>query len=141
MFTGCSKPNADIAQFKWLEGKWTGTEGDMETFEIWQPIKGNIIKGAGGVFSGEDTLFAENIKIEIIDGELFYVAAVPGNPAPVSFKLVKSENNSTVFENLKNDFPQRVFYTKNADGSLNARIEGLRSGKESKQEFTFKKVK
>ncbi len=141
VFTACSKPDANITQFKWLEGRWEGMEGDMKTFEDWQPIKGNTIQGIGGVTAGNDTMFSEKIKIEIIDGEFYYVAAVPGNPTPVSFKLIKSENNSTTFENLKNDFPQRVIYTHNADGSLYARIEGRRGGGDSKQEFNFKKVK
>lgn len=137
----CSKQDADITQFKWLEGRWEGTEGDMKTFEEWEPIKNNVIQGIGGITSDNDTLFAEKIKIEIIDNEFYYVAAVPGNPKPVAFKLIKSENNSTTFENLQNDFPQRVIYTKNADGSLYARIEGRRTGADSKQEFNFKKVK
>jgi hypothetical protein len=141
LFSACSKPDADITQFKWLEGKWEGTEGNMQTFEEWKPIKENMISGLGGVTSDNDTMFSEIIKIELKGGELYYVAAVPGNPNPVSYKLIKSENNSTTFENLKNDFPQRVIYTLNADGSLYARIEGQRSGKDSKQEFNFTKVK
>lgn len=140
LFAACSKPKADITQFKWLEGQWEGIEGNMKTFEVWQPIKDNRIQGIGGVTADNDTMFAEKLKIEITDGELYYVAALPGSTIPVSFKLIKSENNSSTFENLKNDFPQRVIYTKNPDGSLYARIEGKRSGKDSKQEFNFKKV-
>lgn len=140
LFAACSKPNADISQFKWLEGRWAGTEGDMQTFENWQPIKDNKMLGIGGVVSDNDTMFSEKIKIEIVDGELYYVAGIPGNSNPISFKLIKTENDSTTFENLKNDFPQRVIYAKKADGSLYARIEGKRSGKDSKQEFNFKKV-
>lgn len=141
LFAACGKPDADIKKFKWLEGRWEGVEGDMKTFEEWEPIKDNVIEGIGGVTADNDTMFSEKIKIEIIDDEFYYVAAVPGNPKEVAFKLKKSENNSTTFENLENDYPQRVIYTLNADGSLYARIEGRKTGGDSKQEFTFKKVK
>lgn len=141
LLSACSEPDADISKFKWLEGRWEGTEGDMKTFEEWEPIKNNMLQGIGGVTAEGDTMFSEKIKIEIIDDEFYYVAAVPGNPKAVAFKLKKSENNSTTFENLENDYPQRVIYTLNADGSLYARIEGRKTGGDSKQEFTFKKVK
>lgn len=141
LFAGCSGPDVDITQYKWLEGRWEGFEGDMKTFEEWGAIKNNAIEGIGGVTADGDTMFSEIIKIEIIDNEFYYVAAVPGNPAPVSFKLIKYENNSSTFQNLENDYPQRVIYTKNADGSLYARIEGRKTGGDSKQEFNFKKVK
>ena len=140
VFSACSKPNADIRQFKWLEGRWEGLEGKMKIFEVWQPINDNKMIGIGGAFQGTDTLFAEKIKIEKTDNELYYIAIVPGNPAPVSFKLINSSNTSATFENLEHDFPQRVIYTKNADGSLYARIEGKRSGKDAKEEFNFKKA-
>ena len=141
LFAGCSEPKVDMAQYKWLEGRWEGFEGDMKTFEEWGAIKDNSIEGNGGITADGDTMFSEVIKIEIIDNEFYYVAAVPGNPVPVAFKLIKSENNTSTFENLKNDYPQRVIYTKNADGSLYARIEGRRTGGDSKQEFNFKKIK
>jgi len=140
LFAACNKPNTDINQFKWLEGKWEGNENGATTFEEWYPIKGTTIMGTGGVYSEKDTLFSEKIRIELTDGELYYVAAVPGNPHPVAFKLIKSEKDSTTFENPQHDFPQRIIYSKNADGSLYARIEGKRSGKFSKQEFSFKRI-
>lgn len=140
LFTACSKLNTDITQFKWLEGRWEGTEGKMKIFEEWQPLKDNKMLGVGGAFSDKDTLFAEKITIEKINSELYYIATVPGNKKPVAFKLIRSENTSATFENLEHDFPQRVIYTQNADGSLYACIEGKRSGKDSKEEFIFKKA-
>ncbi len=141
LFAACNKPNTDINQFKWLEGKWEGVEGEMQTYEQWDPIKDNSIEGSGGLFSGEDTLFSERIKIKIKDGELNYIAGVPGNADPVAFKLIISEKNSATFENLKNEFPQRVSFTqKMPEGSLLMSIDGKRAGKDSKQAFSFKRV-
>ncbi|MES2590418.1 MAG: DUF6265 family protein [Bacteroidota bacterium] len=141
IFTACNKPNADIKQFKWLEGKWEGNYNGMQTFEEWQPLKDNVMAGIGGMISNKDTMFVEKVKIEIQNGELYYVATVPENPEPVPFRLIKSVNNSTTFENPEHDFPQRIIYTQNADGSLYSSIEGKRMDKYSKKEFHFQKVK
>ena len=69
LFAGCSGPDVDITQYKWLEGRWEGFEGDMKTFEEWGAIKNNAIEGIGGVTADGDTMFSEVIKIEIIDND------------------------------------------------------------------------
>jgi hypothetical protein len=42
-----------------------------------------------------------------------------------------------VFENLEHDFPQRIIYRRNQDGSLTARIEGDRGGRIVGMDFHF----
>lgn len=141
LFFSCSQPSADISKFSWLSGKWEGSFGEMKTFEEWQPLSGNVMEGRGGVTSGTDTMFAEGIKLEVKEGELYYTAKVPGNPGPVDFKFKGYTNDTAIFENPEHDFPSRVLYFKNADGSLYAKIDGKRGGGYSKEEFSFKKVK
>ncbi len=46
-----------------------------------------------------------------------------------------------VFENPQHDFPQRILYRKNPDGTLHARAEGERNGKLSGQDFHFRPAK
>ncbi|MGH9814264.1 MAG: DUF6265 family protein, partial [Candidatus Acidiferrales bacterium] len=60
---------------------------------------------------------------------------------PTDFKLIKLEGPSVVFENLAHDFPQRIIYKKNADGTLDARVEGERNGQLSGQDFHFRPAK
>ena len=47
------------------------------------------------------------------------------------------EGQSAVFENLHHDFPKRILYRKNSDGSLTARVEGDGSEKEKPQDYHF----
>jgi hypothetical protein len=54
---------------------------------------------------------------------------------------VRLEGQAATFENLGHDFPKRIIYRKNADGSLTARIEGDGSEKEKPHEFLFRPVK
>jgi hypothetical protein len=44
-----------------------------------------------------------------------------------------------VFEDPAHDFPQRVIYRKNADGSVTARTEGTMNGQLRGVDFPFKR--
>ena len=54
---------------------------------------------------------------------------------------MKYEKQEAVFENPEHDFPQRIICRLGDDGSLNARIEGKRNGKEKEMDFLMKRVK
>ena len=43
--------------------------------------------------------------------------------------------NELIFENPQHDFPQRVIYRLQTDGSLLGRIEGVSKGKEKAVDF------
>jgi hypothetical protein len=139
--TGCNSPRGDIKKFEWLKGKWEGSYGEMQTFEIWDKLEGNTMIGRGGVISDNDTMFAEKIRMEQREDELYYIAKVPGNPGPVDFKFSGYKNDSAIWENPEHDFPQRVVYFLKPDGSLYARVDGKnKGGNFRKEEFNFKKV-
>ena len=62
----CVNKKVGIADFTWLEGKWTGSSEGMEFFEEWKPLQGNLMEGRGGaieVDSVVDTVFSEKLKI------------------------------------------------------------------------------
>jgi hypothetical protein len=136
----CSQPKGDIKKFSWLSGKWSGNYGEMVTYEDWDAEKNNTMMGRGGIMSGTDTMFAEKIRIEQREDELYYIAKVPGNPAPVDFKFTGFVNDSAIFENPQHDFPQRVVYFRKPDGSLYAKIDGKSGSRYRKEEFNFKKT-
>jgi hypothetical protein len=88
-----------------------------------------------------DTVFNEKLKIEKIGDEIFYIADVKHNAAPVYFKLTSLNDNEAVFENPQHDFPQKIVY-KNIDGNLNASIEGPgKEGKWKKIDFIMNKMR
>jgi hypothetical protein len=75
------------------------------------------------------------------DGRLAYTAR-PSGQAGASFRLVRVDGNSVVFENPHHDFPQRIGYTLNADGSLTAFIEGPgRDGRPRRIEFPYRRAR
>ncbi|MCW3104654.1 MAG: hypothetical protein JWO09_3094 [Bacteroidetes bacterium] len=134
------KRSADLSSFSWLAGKWVGKYDTVPIFEQWKPAEGNVMYGRGGVLAGKDTAFAEEISIEEREDGLYYVAVVKGNPAPAAFKFTGFKNDTAVFEDPKHDFPQRVLYYKNGDGTFYACIDGRFKGKYVKEEFSYKKA-
>ena len=138
LFFSC-KPEKNLDEFQFLAGTWEGQRDGMTIRETWKK-ENNLLSGEGVVLAGTDTAFHEKFKLEIRESEIFYVATVPNNPGPVSFKLVKSNENQWTFENKQHDFPQEITYHLIKPDSLDATISGDDKGKTSKEEFHFKKV-
>jgi hypothetical protein len=137
--SACGK-KAEIGSFSWLSGKWVGKYDSIPIFEQWKTADGKVMHGRGGVLSGKDTVFAENVSIEEREDGLYYIAVVSGNPAPAEFKFTGYKNDTAVFEDPTHDFPQRVLYFKNEDGTFYACVDGKYKGKYIKEEFNYKKA-
>lgn len=80
----------------------------------------------------------EFLAIREIGGALAY-AAKPSGQAEAVFPLVKSSAGELVFENPTHDFPRRILYRRNPDGSVTARIEGGAAGQTRGRDFPYQK--
>jgi uncharacterized protein DUF6265 len=141
LLASCKNEKPSISDLTWLEGKWVGTSQGLKFFEEWQPLKGNLLAGAGWALSDQDTVFFEKVRIEQRGEDLFYIASVDGNDGDVDFKFTGYKNDSMVFENPKHDFPQRVVYFRNPDGKLYACVDGKDKGTFTRIEFSYQKEK
>ena len=75
------------------------------------------------------------------NGEIVYIAS-PSQQTQTAFKLTSLRNGEAVFENPEHDFPKKIVYARQPDGSLLAAIEGPgRDGKTRRVEYPFKRVK
>lgn len=146
-FFSCGSPSVqnkeekNLDDFKWFLGNWKGKLQEMDVHETWTEENKNSFSGKGVVMLEKDTLFHESTKLCVQDGNIVYIADVPGNPAPVSFKLISYEDNKAVFENPEHDFPKTIIYTLIAPDSLIATVVGSENGTPRKEEFYFKKMK
>jgi len=129
-----------VEQLAWMGGSWEGTAGKASLEEHWTDAKGGTLFGVSRTIIGGKTVAFEFLRIESRAAGIFYVVQ-PGGRPPTDFKLTKLEAQSAVFENLAHDFPQRILYKKNADGTLHARVEGERNGQLSSQDFHFRPAK
>ncbi|WP_296248439.1 DUF6265 family protein [uncultured Stenotrophomonas sp.] len=105
---------AELASLDWLLGNWqrTGMAAGTSGAEQWRR-QADVLEGEGRSYRQGELQFQERLRIIDAGGQLYYVADVAGNPAPVRFALVEQGAQSVVFENLRHDFPQRIAYQRN----------------------------
>ena len=112
----CPAAAAELASLDWLLGSWqrTGLPADRSGVEQWRR-QGDAFEGEGRSYRDGALRFQERLRIVAEGAQLYYVADVAGNPAPVRFRLVAQGGQSAVFENPQHDFPQRIAYQRNGE--------------------------
>jgi hypothetical protein len=136
-----SNAQNDMGKLSWIVDRWVSTDGESTSYEHWEKTSENLFTGGSETVKNGDTVFAEKLKIELIDGSIYYIADVSHNPAPVKFKLTHLAENEAVFENPLHDFPQKISY-KQIDGDLHASIEGpAKDNKWRKIDFKMNKMR
>jgi len=127
----------NLDSLSWIVDNWVNADGETVSYEHWQKINDSLFEGGSETVKNGDTIFAEKLKLVMQNGDIFYVADVKHNPAPVYFKLTSQGSNFAVFENPEHDFPQKITY-KIEEGNLHAFIEGPgKSGNWQKVDFYF----
>jgi len=133
-------PNTE--DLSWFAGCWEVNipEREMTISEMWTKPAGGTLIGVGRTIVKGKTVSHEYLRIaEDADG-ISYIAKPSSNSGETSFRLKSSKEKEVVFENLKNDFPQRIIYKKEKENSLFARIEATFEGKTKAVEFPMLRV-
>lgn len=121
-------PQPDL---EWLAGYWLSCEDGRDVSETWSTRRGGVILGYA-VTTGVQAFSFEQMRIEAgLPGpeDVSFFALPRGAATATGFRLVRSGPREAVFENLENDFPQRIIYRREGD-RLIGRIED-QSGRES----------
>ncbi|MBX7150335.1 hypothetical protein K1X84_01755 [bacterium] len=137
----CAQEKMTVNDLAWLAGCWDGSTDKKEATEQWMKPAGNEMFGMSRtVRNGKVTEFEFLHIHQNEQGEIFYTAK-PSDQNEASFKLIKKSGTEIIFENPDHDFPQRIIYRLEKNGSLKARIEGKNEGKEMGIDFPMKKMK
>jgi hypothetical protein len=130
-----------LQDFAWLAGHWRIEQADRLIDEQWMaPAAGLMMGMARNVQGGKVREYEFTLLRQEPNGDIFYVAS-PSKQTQTSFRLTSLRNGEAVFENPEHDFPKKVIYARQADGSLLAAIEGPgRDGKTRRVEYAFKRV-
>jgi len=137
---GTSPRHFTIGDVGWIQGCWQGDDAGTRITEQWTTPDGGTMLGVSRTVKNGKTVAYEFIIIrENEAGEVHYVAK-PSGQAEAAFKLVRAGDREAVFENPGHDFPQRIIYRREGDGSLYARIEGTAQGQPKAVDFPMKKV-
>jgi hypothetical protein len=129
-----------IEDLAWLSGDWETAPGRMQIDEHWTKVAGGSLIGMSRTVAGGKTVFFEYLRIESRGADIYYVAHPKARTPGTDFKLSRLTGQEAVFENPAHDFPKRVIYRKNADGTLTARVEGDGTEKEKPQEFHYRPI-
>ncbi len=126
-----------IEELAWLTGDWELLAGPQKTDEHWSHAAGGTMFATSRTIVSGKTVFFEFLRIETRESGIYFVGQPKGRPG-TDFKLVRLDGQSVVFENLAHDFPKRILYRREADGSLFARVEGDGSESEKPQDYRYK---
>lgn len=151
IFSSCKKETkpetsakiySKLAKAEWFIGEWGNKSADGELTERWTKENDSVYLGESYFVVGQnDTVFAEHVRLEEVNGKLAYIVTVPGQnqELPVSFEMTSAADNQIVFENPKHDYPNKIIYNLVEKDSLIAEISGLKKGKPYTEKFIMKK--
>ena len=144
-----------LQDFAWLAGHWRIDQGDRQVDEQWMAPAGGLMMGMARNIQGDkmmkgistplpgkpvNSVFVRAVNYTDPNGDIFYIAS-PSKQTETAFKLTSLRDGEAVFENPQHDFPKKIVYARQADGSLLAAIEGPgRDGKPRRVEYPFKRV-
>ena len=130
-----------LQDFAWLAGHWRVEQGERLVDEQWMAPAGGLMMGmARNVQAGKVREYEFTLLRQEPNGDIVYVAS-PSKQTETKFKLTSLRGGEAVFENPEHDFPKKIIYTRQPDGSLLAAIEGPgRDGKPRRVEYPFKRV-
>jgi hypothetical protein len=107
-----------------MAGDWqTAPGGRAQIEEHWMQPAGGSMLGMSRTVAGGKTAEFEYLRVEERAGAIYYVAHPKARCPGTEFKLTRWTAQEAVFENPQHDFPKRIIYRKNSDGSLTASID------------------
>ncbi len=101
-------PASGISQFQWLTGKWQGNVNNNVSVEQWSQINDKTLEGKGFLMINNQPVFTENMKIQEIDGTVYFIADLNGTGNLMHYPLVSNDGFKAVFENDSIEFPKQV---------------------------------
>jgi hypothetical protein len=113
-----------VSDLGFMAGCWRGlTRSGTTIEEFYTPPSSNLIVGATRYVRDGRVVDFEFTRIDQTDSGAV-MTPHPKGVRSVSFAPKVIERNRAVWENPTHDFPQRILYTRVADDTLVARIEG-----------------
>lgn len=138
--TAAEPQDSSVALLSWLAGCWESARGDRRVEEQWMAPRGGTMLGMSRTVTGTRTSEFEFMHIREQEGRLVFTAR-PSGQGEASFPSIELTTSKVVFENAAHDFPQRIIYRLDGDGSLAARIEGVQGGEARGVDFPMRPAK
>lgn len=137
------KATAAIAlnQLGWLAGHWRMEKAGRVVDEQWMAPAAGVMLGMARTIARGKVVEHEFMQIREGPGGALYFVALPSGQKEAAFQIVSLSATEAVFENKEHDFPQKITYARQPDGSLLAAIEGPgKDGTTRRIEFPYRRV-
>jgi hypothetical protein len=109
--------------------------------EHWMAPAAGVMLGMSRTVMRGKAIEHEFLQIREGPGGALYYVAMPSGQKEAAFQVKSLSATEAVFENLQHDFPQRISYALQPDGSLLAAIEGPgQNGQVRRVEFSYRRV-
>jgi hypothetical protein len=138
---GASAQASGIQRLAWLQGCWKIDTPERVVEELWSTPRAGSMLGTSRTVRGDKLVVHEFVLLRE-RGEQFAYEVQPSGQAATVFLSIRLEEASVVFENLQNEFPQRVAYERKGNELL-AWIEGPRPGQAGQMrriEYPYRRV-
>jgi hypothetical protein len=126
LFAAAPAADASLDDLAFMAGAWDGTQGGVETEEIWTVPRGGLMLGVHRDVMASGRAAFEYLRIEVDADGIVYKASPQGRAA-TPFRLVEISPGRAVFSNPDHDFPRTLSYWLE-DGDLRVRAEGETRG-------------
>lgn len=114
-----------------------------EFSEQWQSARGGMMLGSSQMVVGQRTQDYTYMRLETRPDGLYYVA-VPSGKKELAFKLTGVEDDKGVkvftFTSSADEFPQRIVYRRNEQGSMFAQVGGKVGGQDKEVTYPMHRV-
>ncbi len=120
--TAAATPTIDA--LSWMAGCWDTEGAEPGSGEQWTAAAGGTMFGVSWALEDGATAFYEFMILRQTEPGGLELVALPMGRSETAFKMIELADQSVVFENLENDFPQQIRYWLESGGHLKARIEG-----------------
>ena len=141
--TAPSAPTPSLEALSWLRGCWEGKVARREFSEQWQSARGGMMVGSSQMVVGQRTQDYTYMRLETRPDGLYYVA-VPSGKKELAFKLTGVEDDKGVkvftFTSSADEFPQRIVYRRNEQGSMFAQVGGKVGGQDKEVTYPMHRV-
>ena len=121
-----------LGKYRQLTGSWwDSTTSDRYTlFESWRVEDDSTLVGKGYALAGKDTVFVEQLRLEVRDGRPTYLARIDSqnNGSWVPFQAQSHGPDSLIFENPGHVFPQCISYVRTGASTWDVLVTGTQNG-------------
>ncbi|MEG2978100.1 MAG: DUF6265 family protein [Stenotrophomonas sp.] len=133
-------PPQPIEHLAWLTGCWQLDGQPAGAGEQRSSLAGGTMLGSSRSLRDGRTVGFEFMKLRQHDDGRLVFTALPSGRDATDFTTTHIDGNEAVFENPRNDFPQRISYRRIDDQQLHARISIARDNPSQATDFPMHRI-